>query len=84
MQLLIVSSSDPGSMPTSFLINCSCLAVLPGFAAAGGGAVEGGGWLNMEGKVDGGSCSTGLGFLGGAESRRVIVFKPDGLEKCVT
>ena len=28
MQFLIVSSSEPGNMPTSFLISCSCLAVL--------------------------------------------------------
>ena len=59
-------------------MSCSCLAVLPGLVEAAGGAVEGGGWLNMEGKEVGGRCSTGLGFLGGAESNRVIVFRPAG------
>ena len=76
MQFLIVSSSDPGSIPTSFLINCSCRAVLPGLMGAAGGAVEGGGWLNMEGKEVGGS--TGLGFLGGPESGMVMVVRPGG------
>ena len=43
---------------------------------AAGRAVEGGGWLNMEGKEVGGS--TGLGFLGGPESGMVMVVRPGG------
>merc|ERR1712013_777451 len=64
MQFLIVSSSEPGNMPTSFLISCSCLAVLlwlvGGMVVGMVGGMLGGGWLNIEGNEVGARCSTGL------------------------